>query len=62
MDLDVAVEWRIGILESQIALPAAKEREEDLPEILTHLRKRREEEFARRAVDLTDGLMQRLLG
>ncbi len=62
MDLDVAVERRLGILEPEVALSAPEQRHEDLAEVLAHLGERLEEELARGDVDLADGLHQRLLG
>src|SRR5689334_5856174 len=61
VDLNVAVEWRLRILEPQIAFAAAEQREEDLTKILPHLREGREEELARRRVDLANRLLERLL-
>ena len=60
VDLDLALQRVVGIGQAQVALAAAEERHEDLAEVLTHLRERREEELARRDVDLADRLHQRL--
>jgi hypothetical protein len=57
--LDVAVERARRVLEPEVALAAAEERLEDLPEVLAGLRERREEEFACGHVDLPDRLLQR---
>ena len=61
VDLDVAVERRLGVLQPQVALAAAEQRHEDLPEVLAHLHERLQEHLARRGVDLADGLLQRVL-
>ena len=37
VNLDIAIERRVGVLKPQIALPAAKEREKDLAEVLAYL-------------------------
>src|SRR5258708_37623089 len=52
----------MGIVEAKIALAAAEERNEDLPEVLTHLVERRVEELARGRVDLPDRLLEGQLG
>ena len=52
---------RDRILESQVAVAAAEEREEDLPEVRLHLREGLEEERLRGGVDLPDRLMQGVL-
>src|SRR5439155_20324549 len=62
VDLDVAIERELGILQAQIALAAAEQRHEDLAEVIANLGERREEEIARRRVDLTNRLLQRILG
>src|SRR5262249_35931678 len=62
VNLDVAVEWRGGILQTHVALAAAEQRHEDLAEVLADLRERGQKELARRVVDLADGLLERLLG
>ena len=59
MDLDVAVQRRVAIFQSQVAFAAAEERHEDFAEIHAHLFERRHEQLARRRVDLLDGLQQR---
>src|ERR671915_99023 len=61
MDLDVAVEGLLRVLETQVAFAAAEERHEDLAEVFAHLRERREEELARRRVDFPDRLRELLL-
>jgi hypothetical protein len=61
MNLDVAVERLFRILESKVALATTEQRHEDLPEVLAHLRERREEELARRCVDLADRLRKLML-
>src|SRR4051812_40239659 len=60
MNLDVAVERKIRVLETEITLAAAEQRHEDLPEVLAHLREGREEQLSRRAVDLANCLLERL--
>src|SRR5262249_56349662 len=60
MDLDVAIERRVGILQAKIALAAAEQRHENLAEVFAHLGECSEEQLPRRAVDLTDRLLQRL--
>src|SRR3954470_1539035 len=61
MNLDVAVERRLRILQPNVTLAATKEREEDLAKVLAHLRESLEEEIARGRVDLANGLLQRCL-
>ena len=52
---------RVGILEAQVAVAAAEERQEDLAEVLAHLRERLQEERLRGGVDLADRLVQGIL-
>src|ERR1051325_6443878 len=61
MDLDVALERALRILEPQIALTAAEQRHEDVAEILAHADERLQKELARGCVDLPDCLRQRML-
>ena len=57
VDLDVAVERSLRVLEPEVTLAAAEEREEDLTEVLAHLRERGQKELARRRVDFADRLV-----
>jgi hypothetical protein len=61
MDLDVAIQRRVGVLELEVALATAEQRHEDLTEVLADLRERRHEQLARGRVDLADRQRQRLL-
>jgi len=61
VNLDISLERRLRILEAQIALAAAKERHEDVAEVLTHLNERLKKELASSGVDLTDRLLERVL-
>ena len=58
VDLDIAVERRVGVFQTQVALASAEERHEDLPEVLAHLRERREEQLARGAINLANRLLR----
>ena len=60
VNLDVTIERRLGILEPQIALAAAKERQKYLSKVLADLGERREKELARRRVDFPYRLLERL--
>src|SRR4029079_12957428 len=60
MDLDVAIERRLRILESEVAFATTEQREEDLAEVFSHLGEGGQEQLARCAIDLADGLLQRL--
>ena len=62
VDLDVAVERKVGVCQPQFALAAAEEREKDVAEILLYFHERREEQFARRNIDFADRLLQCTLG
>jgi hypothetical protein len=60
--LDVAVERARRVLEPQVALAAAEQRLEDLPEVLARLRERRQEQLLGGRVDLADRLLQHPAG
>ena len=54
VNLDVAVEREVGVLELELALAAAKERHEDFAEMALNLRECGEEHLARGDVDLAN--------
>src|SRR3954469_2683083 len=61
VDLDVAVQRTLWILETKVAFAAAEQRHEDVAEVLPHLDKGLEEELTRGGIDLSDCLLQRSL-
>ena len=61
MDLDVALERPFRVFQTQIALAAAEQRHEDVPEVLAHLDECLKEELASGRVDLADRLLKRAL-
>src|SRR5439155_12032385 len=62
VDLDVAVERGVWVFEAKVALAAAEQRHENLPEVLAHLREGREKELSGGAINFADRLLERLVG
>src|SRR6185437_16062440 len=58
VDLDVALERRIRILQPYVAVTDAEQRHEDVSEVLAHLHERGEEQLASRSVYFTDRLLK----
>ena len=58
MNLDVAIEGRIAILQAKVTFAAAEQGHEDLAEVDANLLEGGHEQLARGGVDLLDGLKQ----